>query len=84
MNEPGRTVEILTAIAELARDHLAWQGEFQPELRLVEDLELDSLRLLTLAMVVEDHFHICLDENDEAAIVTVGDLVELVRRKLAV
>jgi acyl carrier protein len=51
-------------------------------MRLVEDLRLDSVRLLTLAAEVENRFHVVLSEGDEAAIVTVGDLVETVRRKL--
>lgn len=75
--------EILSAIVGLARDKLDHAGDLTPEARLVEDLELDSVRLMTLAMEVEDHFRICLDEADEAAIVTVGDLVATVERKLA-
>lgn len=74
--------EILEAVRELARNKLDYQGELAPESRLVEDLELDSIRLLTLAMEVEDHFEICLDENDEAGIETVADLLALVERKL--
>lgn len=78
-----KQAEILHSIAELVKNKLGWTGELRPELRLVEDLELDSIRLLTLAMEVEDHFRICLDEEDEAAIVTIGDLVDLIGRKLA-
>jgi acyl carrier protein len=74
---------ILDGIAEVARRHLDWQGELAPGMRLVEDLRLDSLRLLTLAIEVEDRFRVALDEEDEAAIETVGDLVALVGRKLA-
>ena len=47
-----------------------------------EDLELDSLRLLTLAVEVENRFRICLDQEDEANIRTVSDLMEIVHRKL--
>lgn len=75
--------EILTTIADLARDKLEFRGDLRPEMRLVEDLELDSIRLLTLATEIEDHFRICLDEDDEAAIETVADLVAVVERKLA-
>ena len=74
---------ILTGIAAVAREHLGWHGELAPEMRLVEDLRLDSLRLLTLAIEVEDRFRVALDPEDEAAIVTVGDLVAVVGRKLA-
>jgi acyl carrier protein len=51
-------------------------------MRLIEDLRLDSVRLLTLAMEVENHFQVRLDELDEGAIETVGDLVATVRKKL--
>ncbi len=75
--------DILHAISSVARDKLDLEGELKPDMRLVEDLELDSIRLLTLAMEVEDRFEICLDEEDEEAIVTVADLLGVVRRKLA-
>ncbi len=75
--------EIFQAIAEVARDKLE-ASEVGRSSRLVEDLQLDSIRLLTLAMEVEDRFQICLDEEDEEAIVTVDDLIDVVRRKLAV
>lgn len=73
---------ILLGIAEVARQHLGWEGGLTPEMRLVEDLRLDSIRLLTLAAEVENRFRVFLDEMDEATIETVGDLVAIVRRKL--
>ena len=75
---------ILAGIGEVARAHLGWSGAVTPEMRLVEDLRLDSLRLLTLAAEVENRFRVLLDEGDEAAIETVGDLVTIVRGKLGV
>jgi acyl carrier protein len=75
--------EILAGIREVARRHLGHRGALRPEMRLVEDLELDSIRLLTLAVEVENRFRVCLDEEDEAAIETVDDLVAAVARKLA-
>ena len=74
--------EILAGIAAVAREHLGWDGELLPELRLAEELRLDSLRLLTLAVEVENRFRVCLDPADEASIVTVGDLVAAIRRQL--
>ncbi len=75
---------ILHGISEVARLHLGWEGDddLAPEMRLVEDLRLDSVRLLTLAAEVENRFRIFLDEADELAIETVADLVAIVRRKL--
>lgn len=73
---------ILEGIAQVAQQHLGWQGPLTPEMRLVEDLRLDSVRLLTLAAEVENRFRVLLDEADELALETVGDLVAVVRRKL--
>ena len=73
---------ILAGIEEVARVHLGYAGELTPEMHLVEDLRLDSIRLLTLAAEVENHVRLRLDELDEAGIETVGDLLGIVRRKL--
>lgn len=73
---------ILAGIAEVAHLHLGWKGPLTSDMRLVEDLRLDSIRLLTLAAEVENRFRIFLDELDEGAIETIGDLVAVVRRKL--
>jgi acyl carrier protein len=74
--------EILDAIGGVARTHVGFVGELRPELRLVEDLELDSLKALTLAVEVENRFRIRLDPEIESAIVTVGDLVSAVGERL--
>jgi len=75
--------DILGGIAAVAREHLAYEGPLEPGMHLVEDLELDSIRRLTLAMEVENRFRVCLDEEDDLGIETVGDLVAAVARKLA-
>ncbi|HXU47365.1 MAG TPA: acyl carrier protein [Thermoanaerobaculia bacterium] len=74
---------ILDGVTDIAERHLDWRGPLTPGMRLVEDLQLDSIRLLTLAAEVENRFRVLLDERDEATLETVGDLVEMVRRKLA-
>ena len=72
--------EILAGIQQVAREHVGFRGELRPEQRLVEDLELDSLKALTLAVEVENRFRVRLDPEVEAGIVTVGDLVDAVGR----
>jgi acyl carrier protein len=76
--------EIVAAIAEVARRHLAHVGELPAEARLVEDLGLDSLRLQILAAEVENRFEIAFAPEEEAAIRTVGELAAAVEAKLAV
>jgi acyl carrier protein len=72
--------DIQAAIGDLARQHLQWDGTLREEMHLVEDLGLDSLKRLILVVEIENHFRICLDEEAEAEIVTVGDLVRVIRR----
>ena len=79
---PPDDAEILQGIAEAAREHLGWEGELEPNLRLVEDLSLDSLKLLMLAVEVENHFEVCLDPERDHELVTLSDLVQAVRRQL--
>jgi acyl carrier protein len=74
--------EILAAIAELAREHLGFEGPLAPEMRLVQGLALDSMRLLTLALEVEHRFDLSLEGVDGASVERVGDLVRLVATKL--
>lgn len=74
--------EILQGVEAVAREHLDRHEPLEPAMDLIEDLELDSLLLLTLAVEVENKFRICLDQEDEANIRTVSDLMEIVHRKL--
>jgi acyl carrier protein len=71
--------EVLAGVVEVARRHVGWDGDLRPEMRLVEDLELDSLKLLTLALEVENRFRVELDEAE--GIVTVRDLIDEIRRR---
>jgi acyl carrier protein len=75
--------DILAGIVAVAREHLAFAGPIRAEMRLIDDLRLDSLRLLTLAVEVENRFRVRLDPDEEASIATVGDLIDTVARKLA-
>lgn len=75
--------EILAGLEQVARQHLGYGGALAAEQRLVEELGLDSLRLLILAAEVENRFRVRLEPDEEAGIVTVGDLVRLVAGKLA-
>jgi acyl carrier protein len=74
--------EILAVIEEVARGELGYEGRLEPGLRVVEDLGLDSLGLLTLAMEVENRFEVTLDEIDPASIERVADLVGAIRKAI--
>ena len=82
LQSPRVDEEVRAALVEIASG-LGHRGPLRPELRLVEDLRLDSVGLLTLAVEVEDRFRVCLAPEEEAAIRTVGDLEGVLLRKLA-
>ena len=56
--------------------------DIQPESELVDDLELSSLEVFTIAGELEGVFHIRLRENDLRSVVTVEDLAAAVENKL--
>jgi acyl carrier protein len=74
--------EILDGIVAVARRHLDLVRPIGFDTRLAEDLELDSIQLLTLAVEVENRFQVCLDPEADASIATVRDLVDAVRGRL--
>ncbi len=75
--------EVLAAVLDVARAHLNWTGAVSREMPIVETFDLDSLRQLTLLIEIENRFRIRLDDQDEASLVTVGDLLDVIRRKVA-
>jgi len=73
---------VLVQIEGIAREHVGFEGTLTRDQRLVEDLELDSVKALTLVVEVENLFRIRIEPDDEAEIVTVGDLERVVSAKL--
>ncbi len=55
-----------------------------PEARLKEDLEVDSLDMVEMAMALEDQFSISVPDDAIAVILTVGDVVDFVCECLSV
>lgn len=78
----SRAAQVRTVLTEIARG-IGWSQPLRGELRLVEDLRLDSVGLLTLAVEVEDRFRVRIEADEEAALRTVGDLECLLLAKLA-
>ena len=74
---------VLAELRRIARVDLDYQGPVEPGLRLKEDLQLDSMGMIVVAVGLENRFRIKLDEGDAGAILTVADLVKLVERRVA-
>lgn len=75
--------EIESAVAGVLREHCNVTKDIQPGSRLAEDLGLDSVGLLTMAVEVENHFQTTLGEAPENPPRTVGDVIQLLRERLA-
>ena len=67
--------EVRAQVMELARRQLRRELAAGDE-ELAD--QLDSLQRLSLAVAVEDHFHICLPEDSEAEIRSLPDLVRAI------
>ena len=52
--------------------------------RLKDDLDIDSLDLVEIAMSLEDVFNITLPEDEMENITTVGDVVSVIEARLKV
>ncbi len=75
--------QILEGVREVIRDHLQMQSPVGNETHLFRDLQLDSLKQLTLVVELENHFRVRLDAGDEEGLETIGDVVRLIDRRLS-
>jgi acyl carrier protein len=70
-------------ILELVRSHLASELEIEPDrieegTRFKEDLDADSLDLVTLVMELEDTYGVRIPDEEAARIVSVGQAVDYI------
>jgi len=75
--------KVLHGIESVVREHLGHAGPVRAEMPLVETFRLDSVRMLTLVVELENHFRVSLEPGDEAGLESVGDLVALLERRVA-
>ena len=73
------TTEVLTAIADITAEEAGTDAaSVTRETRFADDLDIDSLGLLTIATQVEERFDVALDDSLIPTLPTVGALVDLV------
>lgn len=58
-------------------------SDFTEDSRLKEDLEMDSVLMLYMAIALEEEFSITVDNAAVNAVVTVGDMVNYIQEKQA-
>lgn len=72
--------EILQQLCNHLKTNAGFDGEIQADESLVEQLSLDSVRVLNLIMEIEDEFDITVPINVLADINTVRDLANIISR----
>ncbi len=70
--------DLRSTITGIAQRTLGWKGAL-PDGDLAS--QLDSMQRMTLVVAIEDHFQIAFDENDEAELKTLEDLVRVLKSK---
>lgn len=74
---------VLAEIQKIARTELEYSGEVAATARLKEDLHLDSMAMIVVAVGLENAFRVKLQEEDAGEIHTVADLVKLVVQRVS-
>jgi len=74
--------DVLAVIDRIATTELELGRPVSPGERLTGELELDSMGLTIMAVALENHFRVRLDEGDAAPLETVDDVITLVLRRL--
>ena len=73
---------LLDGLHEVAENHLDFKGELREDTALVEALQLDSIRMMTLVVELENRFEVCLEDGDEVGLERVDQLLDLLERRL--
>ena len=74
--------KIIKGINHVFAEHLDMDFEIPLKANFITDLQLDSLKLLTLVVELENYFEICFEEGDEEGIETVDQLANLIEKYL--
>ncbi len=77
--------EVVQAVVAILVERFALRAEeIQLESRFGDDLDLDSIDAIDFAVHVEEGHGLVLDEDDLKELRTVGDVVDVLYRKLEV
>ena len=73
---------ILEGVRQVFAEQLKIHGVTE-DTHLLRDLKLDSIQQLTLVVEIENRFRVAFGDGDEAGIERVGDVVDLLERRLS-
>ncbi|MDE9367520.1 acyl carrier protein [Luteipulveratus sp. YIM 133132] len=72
--------EILAGLAEIINEETGLEpSEVQPEKSFTEDLDIDSLSMMTIVVNAEEKFDVRIPDDDVKNLTTVGDAVSYIK-----
>ena len=77
-------MELEQKVVDLIRSNIEKKYAVTPESDLRQDLEVDSFGTIMIVNALEDEFGITVEEADIKGLVTVSDIVQLLKTKYAV
>ena len=80
MDTYQRLLEVCSAVFEGEID----TKDITPEANIREDVNINSIGLLYMAMALEEEFGIKFNNDDFVNITTIGDVIEIIEKKSAV
>ena len=73
------------AVLDILVEQLGVQrAQLTPEAKIQEDLGADSLTVIEISMAMEERFNLSIPDEQWETVSTVGDLLELIAKLLAV
>lgn len=73
---------ILERLKSLVDQYLIYEGDFTPEMRMMEDLGADSFDIPMLIDAVEEEFHVTITDQELLKIRTIGDIIAIIEERL--
>lgn len=74
--------QILEELRRIAKKELELNETIEPAMSLKDDLKLDSMGMIIVAVGLENKFRVKLQEEDGGDLSTVADLLSLVERRV--
>jgi acyl carrier protein len=76
--------EILAGLAEIVNEETGIDtGDIQPEKSFTDDLDIDSLSMMTIVVNAEEKFGVRIPDDDVKSLSTVGDAVSYIQKASA-
>lgn len=72
--------EIIETVNERLREEFEIEGELLPTLRLKDDLDIDSLDVVDVAVLVHEAFGISLGKEELKRVNTLQDLYDVIEK----